>query len=128
MKKGSSSDISKIAVRLKKSKTDISIEERLVGCGKKENDHVIYVGEVVERAIKGEIGAIIKALTAGRLSRELYENRNGKMSADRVLGRLEMCDLLWNDLEQFVLDKDKLLTPINLDEAEAVAYNYTATV
>jgi hypothetical protein len=91
---------------------DIAIEERLAGCGRKESEHIIYVGALVERTLKGEFGAVLKALTAGRTSAELSSNRDGKMSADRILGRLEMADNLWADLEQFVLDKDAQLKPL----------------
>lgn len=127
MKRRKSGDISKIAVKIKKTQADIAIEERLTKCAKGESEHIIYVGEVVERTLKGEFGAIIKALTAGRTSRELAENRDGKMSADRILGRIEMAEILWNDLEQFVEDKDKALEPVNLEEAATKFYNYTVS-
>jgi hypothetical protein len=55
---------------------------------------------------------VLKALTAGRASAELASNRDGKLSSDRILGRIEMADSLWSDLEQFVLDKDAQLRPI----------------
>lgn len=96
----------------KRSATDIAIEDRLAGCGRLEAEHIIYVGELVERMLKSEFGAVLKALTAGRASAELSANRDGKLSADRILGRLEMADGLWSDLEQFVLDKDSQLRPI----------------
>lgn len=90
----------------------LAIEERLLGCSRKESEHIIYVGQLVEKALTGEVGAVIKALTAGRVSAELNSNRDGKLSPDRVLGRVEMANNLWDDLEQFVIDKDVLLRPI----------------
>jgi len=95
---------------------DIAIEERLAACGRKEAEHIVYVGELVERTLKSEFGAVIRALTAGRVSNELSANRDGKLSSDRILGRLEMADLLWQDLEQFVLDKDTYKRPIKEDK------------
>lgn len=100
----------------KRSQTDIAIEERIAGCGRKESEHIIYVGELVERMLKGEFGAVLKALTAGRVSAELSSNRDGKLSADRILGRLEMADGLMADLEQFVIDKDSQLQPRPIGE------------
>ncbi len=127
MKRSKSRDISKIAVKIKKSQADIAIEERLTKCAKGETEHIIYVGEIVERTLKGEFGAIIKALTAGRASRELAENRDGKLSPDRILGRIEMADTLWMDLEQFVEDKDKAFEPIKEDEIAMQTYNFTVS-
>lgn len=117
-----------IADSAKKSKStsfDISIEERLAACGRGETDAKVYVGQLVERIMKGEFGAILKALTAGRASREIYENRDGKLSSDRVLGRIEMAELIWDDLEQFVLDKDSLMRPSLNREESVAAYNYS---
>ena len=88
------------------------IEERLLLCAKGDHDSTIYIGELVERCLTGEIGAVLKALTAGRTAIEIQRNRDSKLSAERVLGRIEMADLLWNDLEQYVADKDAILQPL----------------
>lgn len=104
----------------KRTQQDTAIEERLAGCGRKESEHIIYVGELVERMLKHEFGAVLKALTAGRVGAEIAANKDGKLSPDRILGRIEMADNLWTDLEQFVIDKDAQLKPIqSLDD------NYT---
>jgi len=89
-----------------------TIEERLLLCAKGDHDSTVYIGELVERCLTGEIGAVLKALTAGRTAIEIQRNRDNKLSAERVLGRIEMADLLWNDLEQYVADKDALLQPL----------------
>lgn len=95
-----------------RTQTDVAIENRLLGCSKKEAEHIIYVGQLVERILNSEFGAVLKALTAGRASAELAANKDGKLSSDRILGRIEMADSLWSDLEQFVLDKDAQLKPL----------------
>lgn len=87
----------------------LDIEERIAACGRGEPSHIIYIGGVIEQALKGEVGAIIKALTAGRIAMELSNNKDGRISSDRLMGRLEMAQTLWSDLENYVLDKDKLL-------------------
>jgi len=96
----------------------LDIEERLIRCSQKDSESIVYVGDVVERALRGEIGAVIKALTAGRISAEIQSNKDGKLSSERVLGRLEMADALWDDLEQFVHDKDALVRPLDTKQPE----------
>lgn len=116
--------LEKIVGKQKETPIQLSIEDRLAGCGRNEPDHIIYVGQLVERVLQGEFGAIIKALTAGRISTELGQSRQSVTSSDRILGRLEMAENLWNDLEQFVLDKDKLIRPQSYDEG-VQAFNYS---
>ena len=88
------------------------MRDRIAACGRKDSDQVIYVGELVEKVMKSEFGVILEALTAGRTTFEIGANRNSALSCDRVLGRIEMASLLFEDLEQFILDKDALLRPI----------------
>ncbi len=107
------------------SGVDESIEERLASAGRGDVSAIIHLRDLVERTLKGEFGAILKALTVGRTSRELAENRDGKLSSDRVLGRIEMAELLWNDLEQYVIDGDSLLVPTKGDNDSIVSYNYS---
>lgn len=110
--------------KAKKSRTDQAIEERLAGCARSEASHIIYVGELVERVLCGEFGAVIKALTAGRISTEL-STRDGSVSSDRRIGRLEMANDLWTDLEQFVLDKDKVQAELlQSGELTTQTFNY----
>lgn len=106
------------------SGVDESIEDRLAGAGRGDASCIIHLRDTVERTLKGEFGAILKALTVGRTSRELAENRDGKLSSDRVLGRIEMAEILWNDLEQYVIDGDALMVPTN-SETDLVSYNYS---
>lgn len=124
MAKSKKVQIAESAKKAKATQVSLDIEERLAGCGRKEAEHIIYVGNLVERALKGEIGAVIKALTVGRTSAELSNSRTLNISSERVLGRLEMADSLWGDFEQFVLDKDKLLAPSEENLEGVHAYNY----
>ena len=124
-KKENADATAKAAHRLRTTSQDIAIEERLAACGRGEADSIVYVGELVERTLKGEFGAIIKALTTGRISRELGEARGSGVSSDRVLGRIEMAENSWNDFEQFVHDKDAALKPATKESAPVMMYNYT---
>ncbi len=103
--------------KTKQSLQDISIEDRLIGCARGDGDHIIYVGQLVERVLKSEFGSVLKALTVGKVSNELKISKATKgADSDRILGRLEMADSLWDDLEQYVLDKEKLVQPVQVEE------------
>jgi hypothetical protein len=103
----------------KSTQQQLSIEDRLAGCGRNEPEHIQYVGDVVEGVLRGEFGAILKALTAGRLSMELDHSKTSGRSSDWHLGRASMANDLWQDFEQYVLDKDRLKQPKDLtDDSE----------
>ena len=94
--------------REKRSTVQVDIEERLAACSRGDLDNIIHVGNVVEKALQGEIGSILRALLRGRSSMELSESRlqGGTLNADRFLGRLDAYEKIWTDLEQYVHDKD----------------------
>lgn len=96
--------------------SQIDIAERLILCQAKDRDSIIYVGNLVENTLNGPFGEVIRALTAGRIDIELRSNRDGKLSSDRILGRCEMGNQLWHDLETFVIEKDAAKRPVR--EAE----------
>lgn len=126
MPRGKRRVISDIAKKSKETQIQLSIEDRLAGCGRNEPEHIKYVGYIVENMLKSEAGAIIKALTAGRISMELESAKTSEKTSDWHLGRASMGNDLWNDLEQFVLDKDKLQKP---DEYEGVqSFNYSPEI
>lgn len=103
---------SKIVAQKRKTASDLIIEERIAAAGRGERSHIVYLGEMVERVMRGEFGAILKALTAGRIDQELQANRTNGISSERILGRCEMASNLIKDLEQYVIDKDKLMVPL----------------
>lgn len=109
----------------KKTAQEIAIEERLAACARKDRDEIIYVGNLVERTLKGEFGAVIKALTAGRISMELESKKSSGLTSDWHLGRASMGNDLWNDLEQFVHDKDQVLMTVRKEDSGVVAFNYS---
>lgn len=88
------------------------MEEHLIRCAQGEKQSIIHVGSIVESTLRGPFGAVLKALTAGRIDMELQSNKEGTLSAERVLGRCEMGSTLWHDLETFVHEKDAMLRPL----------------
>lgn len=93
-------------VKFVSNNKDAEIKEKLILCGKGDPSSIIEIGKMVEDFLKSPIAIIIESLTNGRKSFELEQSRNSSLSSDRFIGRLEMSDLLWKDLEQYVLDKD----------------------
>jgi len=125
--KSKKQSISDSVKKSKDSQVSLAIEERITLCGKKDPESIQYVGLLVERALNGEIGEILKALTAGRISMELDSAKVSGKSSDWHLGRASMGNDLWYDLEQFVIDKDNLNRPIQHEDGVHV-YNYGPNV
>lgn len=112
-----------VSVREKRVASTYSIKERIAGAGRGEREHIIYLGEMVERVMGGEFGAILEALTAGRISMELTEQKTSGRSSDYHMGRASMGNDLWHDLEQYVLDKDKCMAPLPPDREAQDEYS-----
>lgn len=85
----------------------MTIKERMV---RRSPEDVVYIGDLVERHFQGEFGEVLEALTNGRVQEEALRER-GQLSADRILGRIEMAARLAQDLEQFIIDKDSMMEP-----------------
>lgn len=117
MKKKSRQRLPSLTKRINKKKTDleVEIEDRLIMAAKNDRDSIIYIGNLVENTLKGPFGAVIKALTAGRVDMECQDVENG-ISSDRFRGRCEMGSKLWHDLEAFVHDKDAMLRPVKEED------------
>jgi hypothetical protein len=67
----------------------------------------IYLGQLVEKATKGEFGDLLRCLCNGvqKETLTMSQSEHSKLSADRYLGRLEGIDIL---TEKLVLMVDNL--------------------
>lgn len=97
--------------------------ERLAAAARGELKEIVYVGELVERVLLGEFGAILRALLRGLSAAALAESRaKSEMPSDRYLGRLDGYDKVLENLEQYVLDGDmaskKILADSKKDDSE----------
>lgn len=92
----------------------MKIEERLA---RRSPEDVIYLGELVENFLNTDCGALLTVLLNSRVSMELEKSLRSNISADRVLGRCEMANILMGDFEQFVIDKQKMSEPIETKKA-----------
>lgn len=98
--------IKQTGVRFISNSNDSRIHEVLVSCAQGDPSAIIEIGQLVENFLKSPMAVVLESLTVGRRSMELEQSRQAQMSSDRFLGRIEMADLIWKDLEQFVHDKD----------------------
>jgi len=84
----------------------MTFEERL---RRNAPEDQIKIGEVVEAALSGEFGVLLKAIISGIIAAELDKSRRDKnVSADRVLGRIESLDNLTEQLDTTVDIKRQL--------------------
>lgn len=89
-----------------------TIEERMI---RRNMEDIEYLGDLVEQHYSGEFGKVLTALTQGRVMEEALRTKNGE-SPDRILGRIEMAAKLTQDLEQFIVDRDRLREPVKKEE------------
>ena len=91
-----------------------SIAERMI---RRQPADLIYIGDLVEKHCflgegkPSEFLQLLKALTEGRAEQEVLATPNG-VSAETILGRVQMAFKLVNDLQQFVIDRDDAKRPI----------------
>ena len=98
--------IKQTGVKFVSNANDSRVKESLVSCAQGDSSSIIEIGQMVENFLKSPMAVVLESLTVGRRSMELEQSRQSQMSSDRFLGRLEMADIIWKDLEQFVHDKD----------------------
>ena len=100
--------------RRTRGNSDMTIRERII---RRLPEDIIYLGDLVEKHMYGEFGEVLDALTQGRINEEVLKERNG-VSPDRILGRCEMAARLSQDLEQYVVDRDEIMKPLEMKEKE----------
>lgn len=95
------------------------IEDRLALAGAGDLKEIVYIGALVEKALMGEFGSVLRALLRGRQAMELGESRAmPKVSAERYLGRIDSLERILEDLEQYVLDKDLAFKKISAESGQ----------
>lgn len=88
------------------------IEERLT---RRAPDDIIYIGNLIENAMRGELWAVINFMSASLKVEEIEKSKNGlgtPISAERILGRIEAYETLITNLESIVVQKEELSKPI----------------
>lgn len=70
----------------------------------------IEIGQIIDVALKGNFGDLLRCIIAGIIAEELENGRRDTtLSADRTLGRIESLDKLTERLDQCVDIKNQLL-------------------
>lgn len=71
----------------------------------------IEIGQIVDDALKGNFGTLLKCIIAGIVAEQLDKSRRNPqlVSSDRALGRIEALDELTERLDTAVQIKDQLL-------------------
>jgi len=89
----------------------MKIEHRLV---RRNLDDIIEIGNILERFYNGAAGTILRAFINGRKSEECKLHQlDPKVSAERVLGRLEAYQNIVDDIEIAIQEKTKLTEDIS---------------
>ncbi len=86
------------------------IKEALI---RKDTSDIVYIGEVAQKMYESEAGELLRALLNGYIGEEAIRHKEDeKTSADRVLGRIEMCQTILDDIEFMIDQARKLKEPI----------------
>lgn len=96
------------------------ITELMVACGKGDPSAIRAVGEYVENVLKSKFGKILEIYLRGKETEVVNRAKNDLSQAPFYLGMIGAVKEVALDLEQFVLDKDKVLEPVKKDEDSEV--------
>jgi hypothetical protein len=95
----------------------MKLEQRLE---RLEDEDLLIIGEKVQQFLDSELGKLFKNKLLPNLQKmEIERSRDGKISADRALGRIEAYNVVLSDLENFVASKKELERPIRQDNQES---------
>lgn len=94
------------------------IAEMMVACGKGDPSAIRAVGDYVEHTLKSKFGKVLEIYLRGKEMEIINRAKQDLVQAPVYLGMLSAVKEFALDLEQFVLDKDKVLAPIEKDKDE----------
>lgn len=91
----------------------MAIEDRLA---RRSPDDVIYIGGVIESFLDSEAGKLVQALLNGRIAFEARATKDPNTSSDKRMGRIEMCQMLIDDFDQYLEDRYKMIVEIRKEK------------
>lgn len=95
------------------------VSELMIKCSQRDVAAIRAVGEYVENILKGKFGKILEIYLRGKETEIINRAKQDLPQSAFYLGMLGAIKEFALDLEQFVLDKDKVLEPVQQDpEAE----------
>lgn len=83
----------------------MKIEERIV---RRNMEDVIEIGSALEKFYNGSAGTIFRALANARTTEQFTSTEDNHTSSDKKLGRAEGINLLIQDIERAIDDKNRL--------------------
>lgn len=94
----------------------MTIKERLV---RRSQEDIIEIGHILERFYSSDAGDVLRAIINGRIARESRVHEDGRTQLDpaRILGRIEAWQMLIDDIETAIQDKDSLTQPLPEEES-----------
>ncbi len=96
------------------------ITELMVKCGTGDPTAIRAVGDYVENVLQSKFGKILEIYLRGKEVEVLNRAKQDLGNGSFFLGMLGAVKEFALDLEQFVLDKDKVLAPKESNEATEV--------
>lgn len=92
------------------------IAELMVKCSQGDPAAIRAVGDYVEHTLRSKFGKVLEIYLRGKEMEIINRAKQDLTQAPVYLGMLSAVKEFALDLEQFVLDKDKILEPIKRDE------------
>ncbi len=96
------------------------ISELMIKCGRGDVSAIRAVGDYVENVLKSKFGKILEIYLRGKETEILNRAKQDLNQGSFYLGMLGAVKEFALDLEQFVLDKEKVLEPVKKDEDSEV--------
>jgi hypothetical protein len=97
------------------------VAEMMVACGKGDPSAIRAVGDYVEHTLRSKFGKVLEIYLRGKEMEIINRAKQDLTQAPVYLGMLSAVKEFAIDLEQFVLDKDKVLEPVERDKGGEIS-------
>ena len=94
------------------------ITEQMVKCAQGDQTAIRVIGEYVEFILRGKFGKLLEVYFRGKETEVLNRSKQDLANAQFFLGMIGAVKEIQLDLEQFVLDKDKLNEPLKEEDVQ----------
>lgn len=91
------------------------ITEQMVKCAQGDQTAIRVIGEYVEATLGSKFGKLLEVYFRGKETEVVNRSKQDLTNASFYMGMISNIKEIQLDLEQFVLDKDKLNEPLNVD-------------
>lgn len=92
------------------------VEELFIKCGLGDIGAIHALGDYVEQVLKGKFGKVLEIYSRGKETEIINRSKQDLANAPFYLGMLGAVKEITTDLEQFVLDKDRVIAPKESDD------------